>query len=72
MAELHYRGDTKQDLLYGIFQLLKYARSSKDTFTFGPLDSASLVRDGINVVGPDLSGPKYVLDLIGGLAEVDR
>jgi hypothetical protein len=66
-----FRGDGPESLVRGVLALLTYARTHPTlNFNFGPLSLEALVRDGILLRGPDISGAVDVLIEIPGLAAV--
>lgn len=74
MATEHllYRGDTPAALADALVRLTAHARTGDDTFTFGPLALAHLVRDGLQITGEHLDSVKSLLAQVPGLAAVDH
>ena len=66
-----FRGDGPESLVLGVSALLGFVRTHPHLrFSFGPLSLDALVRDGILLRGPEISGAADVLAEIPGLAEV--
>ncbi len=71
LTRLHYRADGPAAYAAALLALVRHARASNDDFRFGPTRLLDCERDGLSLVGPDLSGPLGILTTIAGLAQVD-
>lgn len=71
MAEttVRYRAGSRFTYAMALFELVIYARASKDDFAFGPTKLDMLERNGLTISGPDLTGVRMILAKIPDLIE---
>ncbi len=70
-TRVRFRGDGPDVMAAAVAAVLRYARDTKDDFSFGPLRLDELERDGLEIGGPDLAGVMQVLAAVPGLAHID-
>lgn len=71
VSVVRYRGDSPTALVDGLLRVVKFARATADDFRFGPTRIDALLRDGLEIHGPDLAGVMEVLSTVPGLAHTD-